>query len=221
MSHGVKVWDLPTRLFHWSLVCLLAGLWWTADEGEMERHMILAYTLGALLVFRILWGIVGSQTSRFSHFVKTPAKVVNYAVAIPKQGIKPHFGHNPLGGYMVVALLLSLTVQFTTGLFATDEVFVEGPLYAYVSSDTADWMTWLHKKNFDLLLLLIGLHVAAVLLHMVKGDALLGAMFTGKRKDLNDQLAHFSPMWLALVLFGVLAGLTLYFLIWPVYSNML
>ena len=221
MNNGVKVWDLPTRLFHWSLVCLLVGLWWTADEGEMERHMILAYCLGTLLVFRIIWGIVGSQTARFSHFVTTPGRVMSYARNLPKDGIQPHFGHNPLGGYMVVALLLSLVVQFATGLFATDEVFVEGPLYAYVSSETADWMTWLHKKNFDLLLVLIVLHVGAVLLHMVKGDALLGAMFTGKRNDLGDEVGHFRPLWLALVLFGVIGGLTGYFFIWPVYSNML
>ena len=102
MNKRVKVWDLPIRLFHWSLVSLLGGLWWTASEGEMEWHMILGFGLGSLLAFRIVWGVIGSDTARFAHFIRPPRDVMQYALSLPGKGIKPHFGHNPLGGYMVV-----------------------------------------------------------------------------------------------------------------------
>ncbi|MGI2257771.1 cytochrome b/b6 domain-containing protein [Shewanella sp. GXUN23E] len=218
MNKRVKVWDLPIRLFHWSLVSLLGGLWWTASEGEMEWHMILGFGLGSLLMFRIVWGLIGSDTARFSHFLQTPKDVLQYAATLPENGIKPHFGHNPLGGYMVIILLLTLTVQFVTGLFATDEVFVEGPLYSYVSTDVADWMTWLHKQNVNWLLFLIALHLLAVAIHLIKGDSLLKPMLSGSRRDIVSQSARFSPAWLAWVLVAGIGGVSGYFLIWPVYS---
>ncbi|MCL2913382.1 cytochrome b/b6 domain-containing protein [Shewanella corallii] len=220
MSASVKVWDFPTRLFHWALVALIGGLWWTADAGEMEWHMVLAYSLGALLLFRVIWGFIGSDTSRFRDFVHGPRTVIGYASSLKTRGVTPHSGHNPLGGYMVVVMLLAIAAQFTTGLFATDDVFTEGPLYAYVSSNTADWMTWVHKKNFDFILVLVGLHVLAVLVHMFKGDALLGAMFTGRRQGIAERNLQFAPLWQALVILAVIGALMGYFLIWPVYSNM-
>ncbi|WP_232479445.1 cytochrome b/b6 domain-containing protein [Shewanella marisflavi] len=210
----IKVWDLPTRLFHWLMICLLAALWWSADVGEMQWHQVFAYSLLVLIVFRVLWGLIGSETSRFSHFVKPPSQVLAYV----KQPEKHSIGHNPLGGYMVVAMILVLVVQLTTGLFSTDEIFTEGPLYTYVSSEVASSLTWLHKQNFNLLLLLALLHILAVVWHSIKGDKLVGAMITGYKRVSRDHVTQFEfrSSLVALTLVGVLAGLVVNYLIWPI-----
>ncbi|MCE9677985.1 cytochrome b/b6 domain-containing protein [Shewanella sp. AS1] len=213
LTQKLKIWDLPTRLFHWSMVLLLAALWWSAEVGEMQWHQIFAYSLMVLILFRLLWGFIGSDTARFSHFVKSPAQVLAY-IRQPKSVV---IGHNPLGGYMVVTMILVLLLQLVTGLFATDEVFTEGPLYSYVSESVSGTLTWLHKMNFNLLLVLIALHILAVISHVVKGDKLVGAMITGHKRvaaDLSPQL-RFSSNLLALLLVGVLAGLAVNYLILP------
>ncbi|MGS0730841.1 cytochrome b/b6 domain-containing protein, partial [Shewanella sp. 0m-11] len=161
------------------MLCLLGGLWWTADAGEMEWHQILAYGLMILIAVRLIWGLVGSDTARFSHFVYSPKTVIHYLNRTRREGISSSIGHNPVGGYMVVTLITLICIQLITGLFATDDIFTEGPLYSFVSSDTASWLTWLHKKNFDLILILAAMHVLAVGVHMIKGDKILGAMFSG------------------------------------------
>ncbi|BDM63646.1 cytochrome b561 [Shewanella sp. NFH-SH190041] len=215
MGRNVKVWDIPTRIFHWLMVVLLALLWWSAEQGEMEWHMISAYVLAGLLLFRIIWGVWGSQTARFTDFVVSPANVWRYTKTLPRQGIIPHHGHNPLGGYMVIVLLLVMTTQFTTGLFATDDIFTEGPLYAWVSSDTSAILTWLHKNNFNLILFLASVHVLAVLVHVGKGDKLLPAMVTGYRRDGCARQLFFKSLWQAALLFGLIAVGLGYYLIWP------
>ncbi|WP_168195149.1 cytochrome b/b6 domain-containing protein [Shewanella sp. SNU WT4] len=217
MATCIKVWDKPTRLFHWLTIGLLASLWWTADQALMDWHQVLAYSLMVLVVFRIIWGCFGSETSRFSHFVKSPIRVMNYSRQILTSGIKPHLGHNPLGGYMVIGILTLLTIQLATGLFASDEVFTEGPLYASVSAQTASWLTWLHKWNFNLILACSAVHVLAVGIHRLKGDALIGAMITGSRQW-HDKQPHlqFKSSWLAWGLIILLAVPIGYGLIWPV-----
>jgi cytochrome b len=203
----VKVWDFPTRLFHWAMVSLLASLWWTADIGEMQWHQVLAYVLMVLIVFRIVWGFVGSETSQFRQFFVSPKKVIDYTLTEPKPR---SLGHNPLGGYMVVALLSLLLVQLTTGLFATDEIFTEGPLIYLVSADTASWLTWLHKTNFNIILAFAAIHVLAVIVHVIKGDNILKAMFSGY-KQVNEPVVppRLRPIWLAFIL-----GVAIFTLIW-------
>ncbi|QYJ76261.1 MULTISPECIES: cytochrome b/b6 domain-containing protein [Shewanella] len=217
MTHA-KVWDLPVRLFHWLMVTLLGLLWWSAEVGEMQWHQVFAYSLMALLLFRVLWGFVGSDTARFAHFLHHPLTVVEYAKTTVSKGVKGHHGHNPLGGYMVLVLLLCLALQLISGLFATDEVFTEGPLVSMVSSDTASWMTWLHKRNFDLLLILAAVHVLAVVWHLLKGDRLLGAMVTGRRRrddiDVKSDI-RFAPLWKAAILLVLVALPVGYLLLWP------
>lgn len=215
-QHKIKVWDFPTRLFHWSIVGLLGGLWWTADIGEMQWHQVLAYVLMILILFRLIWGVIGSETSLFSQFFVGPKKVINYALTNPKPA---SLGHNPLGGYMVFALLGLLVLQLTTGLFATDEIFTEGPLIHLVSSDTASWLTWLHKTNFNVILGLVVLHVAAVILHVVKGDNILKAMFSGYKYVSGKVTAPTlrSP-WLALAVVAVLFAGIWWLLLEPVVS---
>ncbi|MGS0694577.1 cytochrome b/b6 domain-containing protein [Shewanella sp. 0m-4] len=219
----IKVWDLPTRVFHWGMLCLLGGLWWTADAGEMEWHQILAYGLMILIAVRLIWGLVGSDTARFSHFVYSPKTVIHYLNRTRREGISSSIGHNPVGGYMVVTLITLICIQLITGLFATDDIFTEGPLYSFVSSDTASWLTWLHKKNFDLILILAAMHVLAVGVHMIKGDKILGAMFSGYKSlpesEITDSGANnlaFASMLKALVLVLVVGALVLNYLMWPV-----
>ena len=125
-ARAVKVWDIPTRLFHWLLVALFAFSWWSAENDEMAWHYRSGIVLVSLLVFRVIWGFVGGSTARFARFVKSPGKVLAY---LRQQDAAPPLGHNPVGGYSVVALLLALIVQTGTGLFATDIDGLEsGPL---------------------------------------------------------------------------------------------
>ncbi|WMB71920.1 cytochrome b/b6 domain-containing protein [Shewanella oncorhynchi] len=219
----IKVWDLPTRIFHWGMVCLLALLWWSADAGEMQWHQIFAYSLLILIGFRILWGLIGSDTARFSHFVHQPKVVLDYLRSIRTKGMSVVLGHNPIGGYMVIALIGIISLQLVTGLFATDDIFTEGPLYSYVSSDTSGFLTWLHKTNFNLILLLSAIHVLAVIIHAMKGDKLVGAMISGYKKvskvafssSAKSEL-RFKSEWLALVLFTVCAAVVFGYLMWPI-----
>lgn len=217
MNKKVKVWDIPTRVFHWGMIGLLAGLWWSADAGELVWHQVLAFSLMTLIVFRIIWGVVGSDTAKFSHFIKHPKTVLQYATGFKRHGVSPSIGHNPLGGYMVLALITIITVQLSTGLFATDEIFTEGPLYGYVSSETALWLTWLHKQTFNVILLLASIHILAVLVHTVKGDKLILPMITGYKKvsEQNDVSLVFRSFFFAVLLFAFLASVVGHYLILP------
>lgn len=209
----LKVWDLPVRLFHWGMLVLLGALWWSAEVGEMQWHQIFAYCLMVLIVFRLVWGVIGSDTARFSHFVKSPQHVLRYV----KQPQLTSVGHNPLGGYMVVTIMLILSLQLISGLFATDEIFTEGPLYSYVSSDVSSTLTWLHKMNFNLLLALAAMHILAVVVHSIKGDKLVGAMITGYKHVAEEAATElrFRSNLIALLLVCFFAGLVVNYLILP------
>ena len=218
----IKVWDASTRFFHWSMIVLLVALWWTAEEGYMEWHQILAYSLGAILVFRWIWGFIGSETSKFSSFLKSPRQVIEYAKQQKQQKqLKPHIGHNPLGGYMVLVLMLLVSAQFVSGLFASDDIFTEGPLYASVSSNVAETLTWIHRNLFYLVLGLVIFHVAAVVLHTVKGDKLVLAMLTGK-KEVNtsdEKTLKFQSTILSLLLWLIVFGVVGYYFVWPIWQT--
>ncbi len=218
MNNRVRVWDIPTRVFHWAMIGVLAGLWWSADSGELVWHQVMAYSMLVLIVFRLIWGIVGSDTARFSHFIKHPKTVLQYITNIKRHGVSPSLGHNPLGGYMVLALIGILTLQLSTGLFATDDIFTEGPLYIYVSHETALWLTWLHKQTFNFILLLAAIHVLAVLVHTLKGDKLILPMITGYKKVAEQSGARlaFRSFFIALLLFVFLAGVVGNYLIMPI-----
>ena len=204
----VQVWDIPTRLFHWLLVLLIAFSWYTGTEGIMEWHMRSGYAILTLIVFRLLWGLFGSQTARFAQFVKGPKAVLAYARAL-LTGHPPHpLGHNPLGTLMIIALLLLVGVQASTGLFANDDIFTDGPLTHLVSKETSDELTVIHKTVFDLLLAFAAVHIAANLIYrfLLKQD-LITPMITGRTTSSAGQAAPRlrSPL-LALVLLCVAAG---------------
>ena len=174
-----RVWDLPTRLFHWSLVLFVGLSWWTAETGRDALHLWFGYGVLFLLFFRILWGFLGSSTARFSAFVRGPGAVVEY---VRNRFRWPLAGHAPLGALSVIALLVLLLIQVGSGLFAMDEDgLFAGPLAYAVSVGMSDTMTELHEELFDWLLILIGLHIAAILMYrLALGRNLLGPMISGK-----------------------------------------
>jgi len=199
----MRVWDLPTRLFHWLLVVLIALLYATGEFGmlDMRWHFWLGYATLALVVFRVSWGLFGSQTSRFADFVRGPAAVGRYVKAQISTSAHFSVGHNPLGGWSVLALLLSVLLQSVTGLFASDEIDADGPFSGSVSGYTVKLMTRLHNWNENVLLLLIALHVAAALFYLlVKHDNLIIPMFTGSKHGVASDTPRFASAWLALLL---------------------
>jgi len=181
----IKVWDLPVRFVHWAMVVLIGVSWWTGTQGGelMTYHMWSGYTLLTLVLFRIVWGFIGSSSARFCSFLRGPRAIIGYLKTLPQR--KAHFvaGHNPLGAISVVLLLLALLLQTVTGLFANDDIFTEGPLYLLVSKATSDLLTTVHKYNFDVLLALIAVHIAAVLYYLFyKSENLVKPMFTGSKR---------------------------------------
>jgi cytochrome b len=184
MKNDIRVWDLPIRLFHWLLAISVVFLWYSARIADdlMQWHMWVGQFVLALLVFRIIWGFIGSETARFAQFVRSPFSVITYFKTFFKKD-KPHYhGHNPAGGWMVVLMLLALLLQAVSGLFMSDDIFYEGPLYQYVSEELAATMAWLHQDNVDILMVLIGLHVTAIVVYLVRKENLITPMITGKKK---------------------------------------
>ena len=172
------LWDLPVRLFHWSTVVLIGLSWWSAEESLDQVHFCSGYALVFLLLFRILWGFAGSSTARFVNFVKGPSSVAAYL----RHGDHKQAGHTPLGALSVIAMLLALLVQITTGLIQIDDDdLVEGPLSSLVSYDTALLAHNVHEFNFNILLGLIALHLLAIgYYQFLRGRALVGPMLTGR-----------------------------------------
>jgi cytochrome b len=177
------VWDLPLRLFHWLFAVSIMASWATAEAGFnwMQWHMRLGYWTAGLLIFRIIWGFVGPRHARFSSFLTRPSGTWRYIQGLTgaAKAIES-VGHNPLGGLMVILMLLLVAFQVTTGLFATDDIVWTGPYNPAVSGDTAKLLTSLHHKNFNLILAAICLHVAAIAYYaFVKKQNLVPAMVTG------------------------------------------
>jgi cytochrome b len=190
----VKLWDLPVRLVHWSLVVLLPALWWTWRSGRTPLHEKLGYITLGLLLFRILWGSFGSSTARFANFVKGPRVIAAYL----RGGSPRSVGHNPLGALSVLALLGLMIVEAGFGLFAEDIDGEEsGALARFVSYETADWAREWHAVLFNVILAVVAVHVLAILFYLlVKRDNLVGPMVTG-RKAFEEPIAEpvMAPAW--------------------------
>ena len=206
-TEHIRVWDAPTRLFHWSVVALVFLSWLSADQGYMRIHLVSGLTLLALLLFRIAWGLVGSTTARFSSFLHPPRRVAAYLKTLAGGERIFHAGHNPAGGLMVLALIVVLLAQVATGLFANDGVQFHGPLALLVSEDVSTRLTNIHGLIFDLILILVWCHVVAVGFYLlVKGDNLVWPMITGKksRTHLPEELnIVFTRLYIALLLLAV------------------
>lgn len=208
----VRVWDLPTRVFHWSLVLCFVGLVVTGEigDGAMVWHFRLGYTVLSLLLFRLVWGFVGGHWSRFSAFVVGPGTILRYVQGqgTPRQSV----GHNPLGSLSVLALLVFALLQVAAGLFSDDEIATSGPLVKMASSTWVGYATYYHTKIGKIVLIvLVQLHIAAMIFYrvkrnenlvlpMLKGDKVLPEPFENARDDAKSRAA-------ALVVFGLCAGL--------------
>ena len=171
----VRIWDWPTRIFHWSIVLLIPALWWTATNGRIETHMQLGLVMLGLILFRLLWGLFGSSTARFSNFLKGPRGIVSYLNGRAAHAI----GHNPVGGWSVMLMLLVLSTQVGLGLFAANEDGELGPLAVLVSDETSEIFTEWHEALFNVLLALILLHLLAIAFYAAKMQNLVGPMLTG------------------------------------------
>jgi cytochrome b len=167
----VRVWDLPTRLFHWLLALAVIGAVVSAKIGgnAMQWHFRLGLFVLALLAFRVVWGVIGGTWSRFASFIYAPGTVLGYLRgAPPRAGQHLDVGHNPLGSFSVFGLLGILGVQVATGLVADDEIATVGPLNRFVSGDLAKTATSWHTEGGQWLILgLVGLHVAAIVFYLV------------------------------------------------------
>jgi cytochrome b len=179
------VWDLPTRVFHWSLVVLVVLSFVTGRMGgtAMQYHEWGGAAILVLILFRVLWGVWGGTPSRFSSFVRGPRKVFAYARSLLGKSHERYLGHNPMGAWSIIAMLAVLLVQAVTGLFANDDILTEGPLYHLVSKTTSDWLTRIHHFNQNLLMALVALHLAAILYYWIaKRENLILPMITGRKR---------------------------------------
>jgi cytochrome b len=221
MRHRIRVWDLPTRLFHWALVaCIVASVVSGYQGGPaMDWHARIGYTVLTLLLFRIVWGFVGGRWSRFGSFLYSPRALVGY---IRGNAHPDHLvGHNPLGAGAIFAMLVFLLAQVATGLVGDDESAFTGPLNKFVSTSKGLTATWYHKRIGQWVIVgLILLHIAAILYYlwkkrenlirpMLHGDKTLDRATVPSRDDAVSRLTALAVLALCagLVAWGVqLAG---------------
>ena len=209
MQKPVTVWDAPVRLFHWAIVALVGASWLTQHEGWMGWHFWSGYAIGALLLFRLLWGIVGSETARFTHFLAGPRAALRHLRHLARPEPDEQVGHNPAGGWMVLLMLALLAVQVGTGLCANDQADTYGPFADALGQRLSDRLTDIHVLTFTLIEIAVALHLAALVAYAVlKRHNLVRPMLTG-RKLLP---AHRAPPllaspWLAAALLAAAAGL--------------
>lgn len=222
-AREVIAWDLPTRLFHWTLVALVAGSWASFEFAErigdhqLRMHRMCGVAVIVLLLWRLLWGLFGSRTARFQSFIGGPARAAGYARDLMTGRPRHFLGHNPLGAYLIVTLLGLVLAQSLLGLFTVEHNDItNGPLYRLVAEDAMKAMSRLHRIGFDLVLVpLIALHVAANILYgAVKGEPLIRAMVTGRKpsiayEDAGDAGLVSRPLARALGLLLLSAGAVL------------
>jgi cytochrome b len=200
-----RVWDLPTRLFHWLLAGLIAFSWWSIRAHHTDWHIWSGCAILTLLIFRLLWGFAGSSTARFSSFVRGPASVMAHL-----RGRWNGIGHTPLGALSVVALLLAIAIQVGLGLVSQDEDGIYmGPLAGLVSSDTSDKARDIHELWFYVILGLIALHLLAILYYRLRGKKLTLPMIIGRAVlEPGTQPMRPGKWWLALTCLAIAIAVT-------------
>lgn len=199
------LWDLPVRLVHWLLAGLIVFSWWSVHNHHTDWHIWSGCAILTLLLFRLMWGVVGSSTARFSSFVPGPGTVLRYL-----RGGWSGIGHTPLGAISVLALLAAVAVQVGLGLVSQDpDGLYFGPLATLVSSDASDNARDLHELWFNVVLGLIVLHVGAIVFFRLRGRHLTKPMITGKAA-LDPQAAPMRPgkWWVAVICLAVALGIT-------------
>ncbi len=180
----VRIWDLPVRLTHWAVAVLFAFQWWSGKAGQLQWHRYAGYTMAGFIVFRLLWGVLGSSTARFAGFVRGPGAVLAYVRTLRGRGDgRFHVGHNPLGGWSILVMLVLLVVQVGLGLFSVDTDGLEsGPMADRISFSAGRTLAHRHELVFNILLAVVAIHVAAAVFYLVaRKDDLVTPMVTGSR----------------------------------------
>lgn len=188
---------MPVRLVHWLLAGLIGFSWWSVHNHHTDWHIWSGIAILTLLLFRLMWGFVGSSTARFANFVRGPRHVLRHL-----RGDWRGTGHSPLGALGVLALLLDTAIQVGLGLFNEDEDgLFAGPLANLVSPDTSDKIRAIHEFNFNILIGLIGLHIAAIIYYrLVRGKKLTKPMITGRAAiDPRAEAMRPGKWWVALI----------------------
>ena len=205
---SVTVWDLPTRLFHWALVLLVLTSWASVSLNRMQLHFLSGYSIATLLLFRLGWGLIGSDTARFANFLRRPAAALRHLAQLRRREPDFEVGHNAAGGWMVLVMLLLLVVQVGTGLCSNDDVMLEGPFAKYLGKALSDRLSVIHRANFTLIEIAVALHILAVLAYAVlKRHDLVRPMISG-RKWLPPDMAPpaIAPSLRAAALFAAAAA---------------
>lgn len=215
----IHVWDLPVRLFHWLLVITLVYQYLSAEvfDNAMHLHFYSGYFCLGLILFRLIWGMIGSYYAKFSQFIVSPKAAIRYLVSDQKN---IHLGHNPAGAYSVIALLSLVLSQALSGLFLSDEIFNDAPYFGVLPDYWQDIVSFIHHNLFYVLLAAIVLHVLAILFYRVKHKQnLVSAMLSGKKtltsneaKD-QQQTIEASTNWLLFAACVLFVGILIYLLV--------
>jgi cytochrome b len=203
------MWDLPVRLFHWLFVIFFATSWISGQMEKLELHYVSGMTLFGLVIFRLLWGLVGSPTARFSHFLRWPNAAIDYLRrAFGHRAPSYSFGHNAAGGLMVIGLVLLIGLQTLSGMSSTDDIIFEGPLYGRWPDWLGSLLEEIHEPLSNVLLALALLHVLVIVIYLaVKRENLVRAMIVGRARLPEPVVRHAeargetkgAPLWRALV----------------------
>jgi cytochrome b len=208
----MRVWDLPTRVFHWLIVVLLPCSFITMRLNLMDLHMAIGHTVLALLIFRWVWGFAGSETARFGRFLASPVHAFRHLRRLGVKEPDTEIGHNAAGGWMVLVMLVLLSVQVSAGLCANDGGATEGPLAKYVGSTWSDRLSFVHEVTFKLILAAVALHLVAIIVYaIVKRHNLVRPMLTGKKRlPAAMRAPRMASPALALAILIVAAGVSAY-----------
>jgi cytochrome b len=207
----VQAWDVPTRLFHWTLVLLVGAAYFTHEFGDatLHLHRLTGYAILTLVLFRVLWGFVGSSTSRFAAFLRWPRHAFGYGLDLLWRRPRHYLGHNPAGSWIIVILLALVALQALAGLATSDDVRARGPLVRHVPERLVDSASTYHAYGFWILLGMVTVHVAAnILYHVWKRDAVITSMVTGRKPALayeDEPEARIAPAGRALLCLAVAA----------------
>ncbi|MEO9641709.1 MAG: cytochrome b/b6 domain-containing protein [Lentilitoribacter sp.] len=191
----VKVWDVYIRIFHWLLLICILVSFISFRLDEMDIHFISGHCVLALIIFRVIWGVVGSRTALFHSFIKGPGTILNYLQNPSSEKFKGIIGHSPIAALSVIAMLVVISVQVGTGLISDDEILLQGPLAQYVSGEMSYQATTYHGINAKLIIGLIVLHLAAIAFYrFIKKDDIVKPMVTGQKNVSEEFAQHVQPM---------------------------
>jgi len=202
------IWDIPVRLFHWLLVLCLFGQWLTAEvlEDAMDIHFYIGYFTLGLIIFRLIWGFVGTRYAKFSSFIAGPKTMLAYLKSVTSKQHSFSVGHNSVGGLILPAIIILVGLQAVSGLFTTDEIVYSGPYYANANADLQEYMQWLHHNIFDVLLAIIGLHLIAIGWYLIfLKQNLTGPMLNGKKAIAEKEGIQHSQLIKAILIMCLVA----------------